>query len=147
MAGDLIRDVRRAVLAHQKADADVKALIPAANMFPSTTPAEPVWPFTRMDGFSSTAIDLSCVAGATVTFLLHAFTKPKMRGKAVLDTAEDQASRMATALKLALHNRRLPIEGGAAARLRIQSVRILQDRDEATAYHAVLSVEARVLAA
>lgn len=147
MAGDLIRDVRRAVLIHLKGDADAKALVPAANMYPSTTPALPSWPFSRMDGFQSTAIDMSCVAGATVTFLLHGFAKPKMQGAAVVDTAEDQASRIATAFKLALHNRRLPVEGGATARLRVLSVRLLRDGDEETAYHAILSMEARVLAA
>lgn len=147
MAGDLIRDVRRAVLAHLKADTAAKALVPAANMFPSTTPPTPPWPFSRMDGFSSTAIDLSCVAGATVTFLLHGFAKPKMHQQTMLDTAEDQASRIATAFKLAIHNRRVPVEGGASARLRVTSTRVLRDGDEETAYHAVLSVEARVLAA
>ena len=147
MAGDLIRDVRRAVLIHLKADAGAKALIPSANMYPSTTPATLPWPFSRMDGFNSTAIDLSCVAGATVTFLLHAFAKPKMQGSSVVETAEDQASRMATAFKLALHNRRVPLDGGATARLRVLSTRLMQDGDESSAYHAVLSVSARVLAA
>lgn len=147
MAGDLIRDVRRAVLTHLKADATARALVPATNMFPSTTPAVVPWPFSRMDSFSSTAIDLSCVAGATVTFLLHGFAKPKMQGQIVLDTAEDQASRIATAFQLAVHNRRVPIESGASARLRVQSTRVLRDGDEEDAYHAILSVEARVLAA
>lgn len=147
MAGDLIRDVRRAVLTHLKANIDAKALVPAANMYPSTTPTLPPWPFSRMDGFQSTAIDLSCVSGATVTFLLHAFAKPKMQGAVMLDTAEDQASRIATAFKLALHNRRVPVEGGAKARLRVLSVRLLRDGDEESAYHAILSMEARVLAA
>lgn len=146
MAGDLIRDVRRAALDHLQSDALATSLVPSTSMFPSTTPATPPWPFSRMDAFSSTAIDLSCVAGATVTFLLHGFAKPKMQGKAMLDTAEDQASRIATAFKLAIHNRRVPIEGGASARLRVLSTRILRDGDEEDAYHAILSVEARVLA-
>ena len=147
MAGDLIRDVRRAVLIHLKGDMGAKALVPAANMCPSTTPPTPPWPFSRMDGFQSTALDMTCVAGATVTFLLHAFAKPKMQGAAMLDTAEDQASRIATAFKLALHNRRIAVEGGANARLRVLSVRLLRDGDEESAYHAVLSMESRVLAA
>ena len=147
MAGDLIRDVRRGVLAHLKADVAAKALVPAANMFPSTTPPTPPWPFSRMDAFQSTALDASCLAGATVTFLLHGFAKPKMQGTVVIDTAEDQASRIATAFQLALHNRRVTIEGAPAARLRVLSTRVLRDGDEEDAYHALLSVEARVLAA
>ena len=147
MAGDLIREVRRGALSHLKADAASVALVPAGNMHPSTTPPTPAWPFSRMDSFQSSALDVSCAAGATVTFQLHAFAKPKMQGQSVLDTAEDQVSRMATAFKIAVHNKRVAIDGGASARLKVRSVRLLRDGDEESAYHAILSVEARVLAA
>jgi hypothetical protein len=120
MAGDLIREVRRGTLTHLKADPASVALVPAPNMHPSTTPPTPSWPFSRMDSFQSTA---------------------------VLDTAEDQASRMGTAFKIAIHNKRVPIDGGWSARLKVRSVRLLRDGDEESAYHAILSVEARVLAA
>jgi len=147
MAGDLIREVRRGTLTHLKADPASVALVPAPNMHPSTTPPTPSWPFSRMDSFQSTALDVSCGDGAIVTFQLHAFAKPKMQGAVVLDTAEDQASRMGTAFKIAIHNKRVPIDGGWSARLKVRSVRLLRDGDEESAYHAVLSVEARVLAA
>ncbi|MES3042667.1 DUF3168 domain-containing protein [Sphingomonas faeni] len=147
MAGDLIREVRRGTVSHLKADVASKALVPVANMHPSTTPPTPAWPFSRMDSFQSSAIDASCVTGATVTFQLHGFAKPKMQGTSVIETAEDQASRIGTAFKIAIHNTRVPIDGGWFARLRVLSVRLLRDGDEEDAYHVVLSVEARVLAA
>lgn len=147
MAGDLIREVRRGTLSHLKGNAPAVALVPAANMHPSTTPPTPAWPFSRMDSFQSSALDVTCAAGATVAFQLHAFAKPKMQGASVIDTAEDQASRIATAFKIAVHNKRVPIDGGWFARLRVRSVRLLRDGDEESAYHAILSVEARVLAA
>lgn len=146
MAGDLIREVRRAVLRQLKADPGVSALVDPADVHPSTIADEPTWPFIRWDAPQSIPIDLTCVAGATVTFLLHGFAKPRMSGEAIVETAEDHASRIGSAMKLAVHQKRVPI-GDTTARLRVQTARLLQDGAEETAYHAVLSVEARVLAA
>ena len=146
MAGDLIREVRRAVLTHLKADQTLIALVAPASIYPSRTPPTPTWPFVRWDGPQSIPIDLTCVAGATVTFLLHGFAKDRKQGTAVVETAEDHASRIGSALKLALHNRRLPV-ANTTARMTVRSARLIQDGAEADAYHAILSVEARVLAA
>ena len=151
MAGDLIRAVRRGALAHLKHDGPSIALVPAERMYPSTTPPKRPMPFSRMDTFQSTTLDASCLAGATVTFLLHGFSNPLYvendPKKGVLDEAEDRAGLIASAFKVALHNKRVPIDGGWFARLRVRSVRLMRDGDEETAYHAILSVEARVLAA
>lgn len=146
MAGDLIREVRRAVLAHLKADQPLIALVAPGSIYPSRTPPTPAWPFVRWDGPQSIPIDLTCVAGATVTFLLHGFAKDRKQGAAVVETAEDHANRIGSALKLALHNRRLPV-AGTTARMTVRSARLIQDGAEDDAYHAILSVEARVLAA
>jgi hypothetical protein len=145
MAGDLIREVRRATLTALKADPFVTAIVPAVRIYPSTTPPSPAWPFTRFDAPSSIPLDGPCYAGATVTFLLHGFARPREEAGQIVETAEDYAGRLGSALKVALHNRRLPI-GVASARLRVQSARLLRDGDEQDAYHAVLSIEARVLA-
>jgi len=146
MAGDLIRETRQAVIIHAAGDPTVTELVPASSIHPSTTPANPAWPFTRFDGPQSLPLDLSCVAGATVTFLLHAFAKDRLEGGVVVETAEDHASRIASALKLSLHNRRLPI-AGTAGLIRVRSIRSLRDGDEQSAWHAILSCEARILAA
>lgn len=146
MAGDLIREVRRAILAHLKSDADLIALVAPGSIYPSRTPPNPAWPFVRWDGPQSIPIDLSCVAGATVTFLLHGFAKDRKQGTAVVETAEDHAARIGSALKLAIHNRRLPV-ANTTARIQVRSARLIQDGAEADAYHAILQAEARVLAA
>lgn len=146
MPGDLIRPVRRAVLARLKADAALTALVPAAAFFPGTTPAERPWPFGRMDGFSSTPLDGFCMAGATVSFLVHFFARGREQGGVEIETAEDHASRIGSAAKLALHNRRLAIDGGGSALVRVRSSRLLQDAEEGGAYHCVLACEARALA-
>jgi hypothetical protein len=144
MAGDLIRDVRRAVLILQKGNAGLTALVPAASIHPSTVPVNPAWPFTRFDGGRSVPLDGRCYAGATVAFLLHAFAKPRFAGAAMIETAEDHCSRIATAMKLAVHLTRVPVADGTAL-IRVRSVQIIQDSAEADAYHAILSCEARAL--
>lgn len=145
MAGDLIREVRRAVLPALKSDAAVVALVPAANIHPSTTPANPAWPFTRFDAAQSVPLDGTCYAGAEVDFLLHGFAKHRTAGGVVVETAEDHAGRIGSALKLAIHNRRFAVADGSAL-IKVRSVRLLRDADEAGAYHCVLNCRARVLA-
>ena len=145
MAGDLIREVRRAILTHLKAQQGVVDLVKASSIYPSTTPREPEWPFVRWDAPQSIPLDGGCFSGATVTFLVHAFARDRREGETVLEDGEDYASRIGSALKSAMHNRRLPVADGSA-RLEVRSARLLRDGDDEGAYHAVLSVEARVLA-
>ena len=146
MAGDLILEVRRAALIQTKNDPVVTALVPKTQQFPSTTPPTPTWPFTRIDAPSSIPLTMTCVAGATVTFIQHAFATDRKVAGATVETAEDYAARIGSALKLSLHNKRLPV-AGTTALFRVRSVRLLRDGDEEGAYHAILAVEARVLAA
>lgn len=145
MAGDLIREVRRATLTHLKAQQGVVDLVKPSSIYQSTTPREPEWPFVRWDAPQSIPLDGACFAGATVTFLVHAFARDRYEGNQRVEFAEDHASRIGSALKAALHNRRVDVEDGSA-RLQVRSARLLRDGDEEGAYHAVLSVEARVLA-
>ena len=145
MAGDLIRETRRAALTHLKDWQPLTDLVAPASIHPSQTPALVEWPFVRWDAPQSIPFDLSCVEGATITFLLHGFAKDRLEGKLAVETAEDHASRLGTALKTGLHQRRLPV-ADTTALFRVRSVRLLRDGDEAGAYHVVLSCEARILA-
>jgi hypothetical protein len=147
MAGDLIREARRAVLTALKGSPGVTSIVPAASIHPSTIPPSPTWPFVRWGAPRSTPIDLTCTAGATVAFLLHGFAKDRYAAGALVETAEDHASRLGSALKLAVHKRRFPVGGGPTALVRVRSVTLLRDGDEEGAYHAALSCDARVLAA
>jgi hypothetical protein len=144
VAGSLIREVRRAVLAHTKGTVP---LVPVAQQHAGAVPANGNWPFTRLDSWRSASLDLSCVAGAALAFSQHVFAGPREERGVLVETAEDHAARIASALKLALHARRLVLEGGATARIMVRSVSLVRDGMEADAYHAILSCEARVLAA
>lgn len=144
MAGDLIRETRRAVLARLKDDADLTALVPAASLYPSKTPALPAFPFGRFDAPQSIPLDGNCYRGGTITFAYHFFAKPRFQGRLEVETAEDYCARILSAAKVCLHERRVPVADGSA-RLRVQSARLIQDFDEADAYHGILSVEARAI--
>lgn len=144
MAGSLIGEVRRAVLPLVKAAPDVASI--TTRIYPGTTPANPDFPFGRVDGFRSTPLDGPCHAGAQVAFLLHGFARDRVEAGQVVETAEDVACRLGSGMKLAVHNKRVAI-GEASALLRVRSVRLQPDAAESGVYHSVMECEARVLAA
>lgn len=115
-------------------------------IYPGITPPNPEFPFGRVDGFNSLPLDGPCHAGAQVTFLLHGFARDRRQGEQIVETAEDVACRLGSGMKLAVHNKRVPI-GDASALLRVRSVRLQPDAAEAGVYQSVLECEARVLAA
>ncbi|WP_301075270.1 DUF3168 domain-containing protein [Sphingomonas sp.] len=144
IAGDLIRETRRAVLARLKADGALVKLVPAERIYPSTVPATPMFPFGRFVAPLSVPLDGACFRGGTVTFTYHFFAKPRFVGRAQVQTAEDLCARLLSVAKACLHNQRLPLDVGGA-RLRVQSSRLIRDFDEADVCHGILSVEARAI--
>jgi hypothetical protein len=139
---DLIRETRRVVLPALKADAALTDLVSAASIYPSTVPSDHTWPFIRWDAPNSIPRGRGCTDGADLTFMLHCFAKPRMSGTQVLETAEDHASRILTAMHNVIHRNRLPIATGTV-RLTVRSSRLIRDGDEASAYHGLLNCFAK----
>jgi hypothetical protein len=146
MANDLARPIRRASLARLKADPDLIAIIPAASLYPQTTPAQVAWPFGKIGVISSFPIRAGCVDGCTGIFAVHAFTKERLDGGAVVETAEDHASRAGAAVAAALDRQFLDLDGGHRVKVKWTGSRVMQDGDEAGAYHGVIDFEFRCLA-
>lgn len=143
MSIGLMKPLRAAVLTHLKADAGLTAIIPAARLYPATTPAQPTWPFGRFDTPQSVPLDLTCVAGSTVTFRYHGFAK----GTSNVETAEDEALRIAAALEHALHNRRIALPSlSTDAKITVTSAQAIMDGAEQSAWHAIVSCSARIFA-
>jgi hypothetical protein len=84
--------------------------------------------------------------GGAIAFDVHAFVKPRLSGGAMVETAEDFAGRIGAAIEAALDSARLSLEGGGTAQLRLTDMRLLQDADEADAYHYFAQVNARCIA-
>lgn len=147
MANDLTLPVRRASLKALKANALLTALVPAPSIYPQTVPPTPAWPFVKMGSPTPTPVRASCVDGAAAIFAVHGFAKARINGAGgMLETAEDLASRIGSAIASALDRQRLVLDGGQSARVLWTGSQLMQDGDEADAYHAVVNFKVRVLA-
>ena len=143
MATGLQRLVRRAVLSTLKADAPLTAIVPAARIYGQSTPSAPVWPFIKLGGPQTLPRRAAGMPfSGVVTFDVHAFAKPRLSGTAIAETAEDYAGRIGAAIESVLDSARLALEGGGYAGLRLSEMRLLQDADEADAYHYFCQVTA-----
>lgn len=137
--------VRRAVLARLKAVADLTALVPAARIYPQSTPPNPTWPFTRFGAPRGLPLRASCVAGNLVDFDIHSFAKPRESAGQVVETAEDHAGRIGAAVIAGLDGVALDLPTGKL-KVRWTGSQLMQDPDEADAYHHVASFTGRVIA-
>ncbi|MEG3086179.1 DUF3168 domain-containing protein [Sphingomonas sp. PB4P5] len=143
---NLETELRRAVLPAMKNSAPLTDIVPRNQIWPKTTPAAPVWPFTRYGASTAIPITASCVNGEDIAFTIHAFAKPRMSGTSLLETAEDHAERIAGAIKGALHKLRVVTTAGLNIRIRMTSKQVVQDGAEADAYHAIVQFRGKVLA-
>jgi len=146
MAQDFALPIRRVILPRLKADAGVTALIPAARIYPATVPANPTFPFIRYGASMVAPFRASGLDSSAVTVAIHAFTKDITNGSgAITMTAEDAAAKMADAIGRAVDDTTLALEGGAGkARVTWTGTNLLQDPDEAGAWHAVVNLRVEV---
>lgn len=143
---DPLLSSRRAILKALKNNADIIAIVPAARIYPQTAPASPTWPFIKTGAPSDVPITATCVNGSELIIAVHGFAKPRTgTGGVVLETAEDHCSRLAGAIRDALHLRRLPLDEGGYATIRFTNRQLLQDGAEADAYHAVINLRVRCI--
>ena len=120
--------LRRAIVAHLRADATVTALIPAARIYGARSPATPVWPFVRY-GVSD------AVPAYEITAPLHVFSKADFTDEAVL---------IADAIGNSLDEQVLGMSDGRNAHLRWAGARVIPDAAEASAFHAIVTIAATV---
>lgn len=147
MAGPLILEARRAILPALKANAPLIALLPPTSVYPGKQPADAPWPFVRWGGPTSLPIDAACVAGATITFFMHSFAKPRYLDGAMIETAEDFCSRIDSAVVSAIRGGRILVEGGLSAKITWRGTNSMEDGGEPDAWHAASTFDARILAA
>ncbi len=145
MATEGSRPVRRAILTALKADDAVTALVPESSIHPQSPASTPAWPFIKYGAPTGVPIDASCVDGDVITVAVHSFAKPRFAAGAIVETAEDHADRIGTAVMRALHRRRLTLDSGNPASVRRTNFQLLQDGAEADAYHHVANFQVRVL--
>lgn len=143
---DQLLSSRRAILKALKADPGLTAIVPAASQYPPTSPANVTWPFVKMGAASDIPMTATCLNGSEVTVAVHGFARARTNSSGQeVEPAEDHATRIAGAIRSALHRRRLALEGGGYAKVTFTNRQILQDGGEAGAYHAIVNLRVRCI--
>jgi hypothetical protein len=146
MAIDSTIAIRRGTLTIAKADAGLTAIIPAARIYPQTTPGKPKFPFVRSGAPSSVPLRASCVDGGEWTFAMHGFAKDRLVASQVVETAEDYAGRIGSALAAALDGKVITLPNGRA-RILWTGSQLLTDPEEPGCFHTVQNFKVRALTA
>jgi len=148
----LIRVTRRAILIRLKAHAGLLAIVPASEVHGQAPLITPTMPFVKTGAPSSTPVKGSCLDGATVSLPVHAFARARKNGSgAVIETAEDHASRIGEQIEKALDDKAdlvtVVAANDARLRYRITDQQLLVDGADSDAFHWFGTVQARVVAA
>lgn len=140
MARDFTLPVRKATLRLLKSDFAITSRVPATRIYPQSPTAQPDWPFIRFGAPIASPLRMSCVDSSEIDVAIHVFAK----GSATL-SAEDEAAQIGALVAAAL-DRTVDLDDGGTIRLTWLGSQLLQDPEEASAYHGIVSVRARVLA-
>ena len=133
---DQTNATRLAILARLKADSGVTALVPSARIYPSRTPATLTWPFIKLGVINDTPYRPSGAIGSqNLIGTVHIFTKTSA---SVLD-AENQCHLIRREVIRAI-DAMGAISNGLY--IRYDGGTVLQDGDDADAYHGVVNWEA-----
>lgn len=143
---DALLPSRRAILTTMKADAALTVLVPATRIYPQASPdPTPTWPFIIYGSPSGLPIRAACVNGTQITVAIHSFAKVRMQGAAVVETAEDHASRIGAAVIAALDGKRPALPGGGYLSILSTGSQLLIDGGEADAFHHVANFRCRAI--
>jgi len=123
--------LRQATVEHLRNDPDLTALVDAASIYGMRSPPDPAWPFIRYGVPDEAPIR----QGTELRVTLHAFSKEQF---------EDDASSIIAAIQKSLENATLSIEGGKTAYLAYVGSQIMADRDEADAWHGLITFTATI---
>ncbi len=145
MAIDSTIPIRRGILIIAKADAALIAIVPKKDIYPQTVAADHGWPFIRSGSPSVLPVRAACVDGGEWTVAMHGFAKDrKSVSGAVLETAEDYAGRIGSALASALDRKTITLANGRAS-IRWTGGQLLMDPDEPGAFHTVQNFIVRAI--
>lgn len=146
MSGDFVLPVRRSMLIWAKNWPVLVDLIPAASMYPGTVPAARTFPFSRVGSILPAPFRASGLNASASRVNWQAFTKPLMEGDAIIETAEDRAHKIGSAIKDAFDGKTLTLEDGHKLLLTWIASSPRADGDEAEAWMTTVTFLAEVLA-
>lgn len=144
MAIDSTREVRRAILTLLKNDATLTALVPKTRIYSQGGATNPNWPFVIYGAPSIVPVRANCVDGGELIVAVHGFAKERVSGGRTVETPEDHASRIGSAIASAL-DRRSPGIAGGVAKILWTGAQLLIDGGDASAFHTVQNFRIRCL--
>jgi hypothetical protein len=131
---DFLLPTRAAMMAALKANAGVTALVPKAQVYAATVPADRPWPFMRFASMIASPFLASGLDSSAFRITLQAFSKGQFSGKTLILPAEDHVINIGSAIKTCLHGATLTLSTGDKLRLQwVQSLPMI-DGDEAGAW-------------
>ena len=133
---DQTDNARKAILARLKADSGLTALVPAARIYPSRTPAALAWPYIKLGVINDLPYRPSGASGSqNLVGTVTVFTKSSATS---LDS-EKQCHQIRKELMRILDTQSsIPLTGGKF-NLHYDGGTVMQDGDEADAYHGVVN--------
>lgn len=146
MAIDSLAQVRHAALIRMQARPALVDIVPAARIYPQAAPAAPLWPFVKWGAFTSLPRRASCLDGAEIVGAVHGFARARKVSGAIVETGEDVASRLGTAIAQALDGFEATLDRGKA-RFAWSGSQLLLDSNEADDFHVIVNLRIRCLTA
>lgn len=131
--------VRGKIIASLKADAQLTAIVPAARIYPSKTPAEPTWPFIRVPILTGTVAEMDGGSGSDQSGVIHCFTKISA---AVPDPEAQAATINAHIMRIVSVIDAVPLGDGESLGIHAVQTQVLMDPAEADAFHGIVQVRA-----
>lgn len=126
------------IVAALKADAALNAIVPAARVFPSKTPAALTWPFIRIGDHINTPNRLDGGSGGDVSGVVHCFTKASTSTPDAQKQARQINAHIARIIDAteALQADELDVS------IHVTLTQVIPDAAEADAFHGIVSISA-----
>jgi len=132
--------VRKALVSALKADAGVSGVV-GARVYGQNPPADPTWPFTKLQPLTVVPMRATCLDGTRYTIRVSGFAK---------GADETAVATLGAAVSACLDGRSIALPGAPwPARLtdiRWTGTDIIRDPEEATGWHAIVAFEGVVTA-
>lgn len=134
--------IRGKVVAALRADAQLNALAPAARVYPSKVPADPVWPFIRVGTITTAPFRVDGQPGGEGSGAAHCFVK---KSATIPDPEAMAATINAHMVRILDSIEAVQLDDSAELSIHVRQAQVIEDSAEADAYHGVVTYDALAL--
>ena len=131
--------IRGKIIAALKSDSALIGIVPAARIYPSKSPASPVFPFIRVPMLIGTVAELDGGSGSDQSGVIHCFTK---LATAVPDPEAQAATINRHIVRIISQIDDVDLGDGESLGVQATQTQVIEDSAEADAYHGIVSVRA-----